>query len=384
MQTFNTFFRIAKKRMISNIIYLVIYLVVTLLLTGIGAGGASDQFSATSLTIAVEDMDQSASSEALIRFLDTIHEIREMPESTNALSDELYYRSTEYALIIPKGFEERLLAGETKELLSDVKIPGSAAGFFADQQIEEYISSIQLNLISGNSIENAIRMTDEAIASKPEIKMISFEQGKSVKKTKLFSFFQFLPYIFSVMLIVGMSPILSVFRTNPLARRIACSSTPNYRRNVGIIFGCFFYSLAAWFVFMLIAFLIYGTTLFSREGFLGMGNSLLSVFFATGLAFLVSNITADDSVLNMIGNIYGLSSAFLCGCFVPQSLLADKVLAVAKFLPSYWYVRANNMIGGMGSEAFSEQLFRTCIDVQLLFVVAIFAVGFMVSRQKRA
>ena len=70
--------------------------------------------------------------------------------------------------------------------------------------------------------------------------------------------------------------------------------------------------------------------------------------------------------------------------FVPQEMLSGSVLAFARFLPAYWYVRANDMICGLGADAFSLSTVMMCIGIQVLFAAAIFAVSLIVKRQKKA
>ena len=70
--------------------------------------------------------------------------------------------------------------------------------------------------------------------------------------------------------------------------------------------------------------------------------------------------------------------SFICGVFVPHDMLGEGVLKVAKFLPAYWYEKANNMLCGVTPYNFNEYL--TCLLVQVGFLVAFFAVALMVGR----
>ena len=64
-------------------------------------------------------------------------------------------------------------------------------------------------------------------------------------------------------------------------------------------------------------------------------------------------------------------------------MLSDKVVAVSKFLPAYWYIKSNNMIAGFTGEAVSMQTYWTNIGVQLLFAAAIFSIYLVVNLNKR-
>jgi ABC-2 type transport system permease protein len=70
--------------------------------------------------------------------------------------------------------------------------------------------------------------------------------------------------------------------------------------------------------------------------------------------------------------------------FVPQEFLSERTLAAASFNPTYWYVKANNLIGslsGFGSDSLSSVL--TYMLIQLGFAAAILSVALVVSKQRR-
>ena len=113
-------------------------------------------------------------------------------------------------------------------------------------------------------------------------------------------------------------------------------------------------------------------------------NSFVFLLFVIATALLISCFTPNDNTVNILANIISLGMAFLCGVFVPQSVLPDSVLGAAKFLPAYWYVRVNNMLGGFGKEVFDMEFYWLCIGIQLMFTVAIFAVTMVFSKQRRS
>ena len=148
--------------------------------------------------------------------------------------------------------------------------------------------------------------------------------------------------------------------------------------------GCVLYSLGIWVLFMILCIVLYGSFLLHGGTLLlAVANSFVFLLFSTALTLLISCFGFDDNILNMAANAIGLSMAFLCGVFVPQSMLPASVLNAAKFLPAYWYIRANNMLAGFGKEIFDMNLYLQCIGIQLLYVAAIFAITIVVSRQVR-
>ena len=99
------------------------------------------------------------------------------------------------------------------------------------------------------------------------------------------------------------------------------------------------------------------------------------------VAYLIYTIVSFIiRIVDFLNQILGLGICFLCGVFVPMQYLSPSVVSAAKFLPVYYYVRANSLIF---DEAFSTHKFVVCIGVQLLFAAAFLACAIAVKRRKR-
>ena len=72
--------------------------------------------------------------------------------------------------------------------------------------------------------------------------------------------------------------------------------------------------------------------------------------------------------------------SFLCGVFVKQSLLGEEILNVGKFLPAYWYVRANNMIFGGDGAVFDQKEVWVSIGIEALFAAAMLAAALLAAQ----
>ena len=128
MPVFKAFFAIAKKRRNAALIYLGVYAVITLLLSALSQDSINENFKASQRSIAITDEDNTDASRALCDYLASIHQVTTPePGEDTALLDAIYYRTLNYAMVIPEGFEDRVLAGETKDLVSSLTIPGSSS-----------------------------------------------------------------------------------------------------------------------------------------------------------------------------------------------------------------------------------------------------------------
>jgi ABC-2 type transport system permease protein len=138
-----------------------------------------------------------------------------------------------------------------------------------------------------------------------------------------------------------------------------------------------------WLSFAVLAALVYKGELFSKTGMLCLLNSFVFILCSAGITLFVAQFNLKDNVISMIANVISLGMSFICGVFVPQYLLGSGVLAAAKFLPAYWYVRANNMLCGFSDEAYSANSYLLCLGIELLFTAVLFVAVTAISKLHR-
>lgn len=382
MQVFNAFIKIARKRLGTIITYFAIFAVLCLIMTSQRDAQMNSNFQSTSLDICIIDRDGSTASTALTDYLSSIHNRIELPDDEEVLQDNLYYRYVDYILTIPEGFEKNLKNGATSKLLTNVKIPGSGNGAFIDQQIDSYLQTIQMYLAGGDTLENAIASTDSFLAESPDVTTVSFTKESS-SDSDAFYFFRYLPYVLIAILISGLSPLLVTMNEKDLRARTTCSSLSLSSHNLQVSLGAAVYSLFVWLAFMLLGVIFYGAEMFTTNALFAMLNSFIFLLFTASVTLLISLFSPSQNVANMLSNVLGLSISFLCGIFVPQSMLSENIVKASRFLPAYWYTRANDMLGGLSDEAMNPDFYWQNILVQLLFTVAIFVAILVTSKLKR-
>ncbi len=374
MQLFKAFMKIARKRLPSSIIYFSVYAIITFAMCATYQNNIDANFQSKALKICIIDEDCSAASQSLTNYLASLHELIPLENNPSVLQDNLYYRYINYVLTIPQGFEKKLEIEETSGLLTNVKVPGSTAGLFVDQQIDQYISTLQLYMAGGYSLEEAIAETTKTMEDITSAQSISFEKENSNERKEVFYFYRYLPYIFIVLLFSGLAPIVIVFHKKAIHDRTSCSSLHLTKRNLELSLGCITYSLIVWSGFLLLGVIAYGKGMFTPNALYCLVNSFAFLLISSGLTLFVSVFAPSLNALNAASNIVGLGMSFFCGVFVEQYMLPDVVLKIARFLPAYWYTKANDMLSGLYNEAFDINLYWEAIGIQLLFATAIFAI----------
>ncbi len=88
------------------------------------------------------------------------------------------------------------------------------------------------------------------------------------------------------------------------------------------------------------------SALSSTVGLLMVCNSFVFLICSVEIADIVSLLVKSSMAVSAISNIVSLGMAFLCGVFVPQSVLSDGVLSVGRFFPAYGDIKAVDSING--------------------------------------
>lgn len=384
MQVFRAFLKIMIKHWVSIAVYIGLYAIMLFLISYTYKDTYEENFRSTNLDISVIDRDNSEASKGLAGYLENKHSLIEIEDNEESIQDYIYYRYVDYVLIIPKGFEEKLLAGKTKDLVENVRIPGSSKGTFLDNQVEGYLKDLQVYLSGGYDLTEAINTAGNFHAQADNIELVSFSKETKRTNEAIFYFFQYQPYVYILLLVCGLAPVILIMNKKEIYNRNACSPMSLISKNMQITLGSIFFSIMVFIIFIILGFLMFGRNFICPElGYL-LINSGAFLIFTIALTFLICMVLSEDlSSLSLVANVVGLGMCFLCGVFVPQSLLSPGVLSVARFLPAYWYIRNNNILAGLSDEAFTVSGFYTSIGIQGLFAAVFFAVALVVSKVNR-
>lgn len=385
MQVCKTFARVAKKNLPNTFIYFVVFMVILIAMSANASATNGKQFQVSSVNLCIFDEDHSTASTALSDYLSSLHHIVSLDSSDrDTLQDNMYYYQIDYVLTIPKDFEQNLTSQSIENLVETSKRKDSCSGYFVDRQIDNYIQALVLYMKSGASISDAIASTNTSLAAVPEVETVSFSNTEKSGNDMMYYFFQYFPYVILMMLLGGLSPVLMAFRKPLMKARLSCGALPQSRISAQLGLGCLIYVFLWWLGFLAIATVLYGPAqLFSRSGLFCILNSAVYLLIATAIALLLGSFPMDFNIINMIANILGLGTSFLCGIFVPQAYLGEKVLTVGRFLPAYWYVRITNMFASYSDDMYKSQDYWMFIGIQMLFFAAIFAVYLCVDHQKK-
>jgi ABC-2 type transport system permease protein len=253
-----------------------------------------------------------------------------------------------------------------------------------DNFLNEYVKCISAYQTAGLSAADAAEKAAESLSDGINVTIENFSDNESGSFTESYQFFfQFFAYIIICVFMNTVCPVLLKLNRSDLKKRVNSSCVPQFSQALQTMLGSAVVFAGIW-VILVIAGTIIGGGSFSTMNMLAIVNSFVFALVAAGITLLCSVLIKEPKIINVVTNILGLGMSFLCGVFVPQMLLSDTVLNVGKFLPAYWYVKANNMLSGSNNEIFSNSKFFICIGIEIAFSVMLFCITILAAKTKRS
>lgn len=380
MQVFKAFAKIAGKKKMSALLYIVIFIVISILMANQSA--KDNNFKETKLNICIIDMDNTSASQKLVDYINSNHKIQNIATDKDSILDSLYYQSVDYVLTINKGYSDKISAGEVDNLFSNYKVSGTYSTELFESQLDQYITNLSCYIAGGFSIDDAISKTAQINDYEIKVTTENFSDSGSFNSEHIYYYFQYLPYIFIAILISCLCPALLTINQKEIRSRTNCSPVSTTKQTFQITLGAVIYAVIIWLVFMIAALIICGKMLLCREGLLAILNSLVFMLVVLSITLLISTLAPNPKTTDMIANTLGLGMSFLCGVFVPQEFLGKAVINAAHFLPAYWFIRANNMLAGVSDELFTNSKYFSYLGIEFLFAAAIFSIVLLVAKTK--
>lgn len=381
MQVFNAFMKVLKKHIGAAMLWVVIFLIISFTVAN-NADVGKLKFESTKMDICIFDEDNTEASKALTEFLGKKHNIVTIENDEDHILDALYYGRADYIMTIKSGYGQKLAAGDTEELFTSYHVHDSYEATLAENLTNEYVGTVNAYLTGGEEMSSALTKTEKALSQEVKVTTETFDEGKdSGGVDERFFYFRSLPYVFISVMIVTLCPVLLKLNKKEIRHRTNCSCITARSQSAQIILGSTVFVLVVWLIFMIAGAVMFGGIYTGRMWYAVL-NSFIFIVISAGISILISAFSPAENVVNVIANIIGLGMSFLCGVFVEQNLLGDGVLNAARFLPAFWYVKANDMLAGASGEAFSKSKIFEYMGIELIFAAAIFAVVLVVMKVK--
>lgn len=385
MLVFKTYFKVIRNRSMQISIYLVIFIALAIMFSYTAPAKEIENFSQSVTRVAFINEDQdTVLVQGFKNFLGKHSEFVVIPDETEKLQKALFYYDVEYILRIPAGFTEDFISGKQIQLQKTV-VPGSTGGIYTNMLVDKYFNTARLYLDSNKNIsqEELVKKLEKDLKTEASVQTVKNGTKKTGTVTTKF-YFNYLAYILISVVFLGVSSIMMAFNSRNLKQRNNCSPLKISSLNLQLLLGNIVFGVACWGLIMLVGLILYRGQMFTANSMYSALNALVFTAVTLSLSFFISLFVKGANAQSALANVLSLGLSFISGVFVPQEFLSQQVLAVARFTPTYWFIKANNTINNLSNFTFDNLIPAfNCMLIQLGFAIAILSVALVISKSNQ-
>ncbi len=370
------FLKVIRKNIGMIIIYTVIFLVFSV--ANSRTGETQTTFVSEKPSVCLVTEDDSLLSDCLCRYIGEHMEIVDLPEQDRA--DALFYKEICSIIRIPKHYGRNVCSGEQTAVGIQTSVDYKAE--FVKLMLERFGRVQNIYVKTTDSEQELVNAIESALESSVKVEVASALDEKAL--TAASDFYNFAAYSMMACIVFIICLVLSSFNEIMIRKRTLVSSMPYGKYSTLLMLSSCLYAMAVWAVLVLLSFCIVPDGMKTDRGIWYVMNGCLYMLVSLTLAYLLSTVLKGKNAITGIVNVITLGCSFLCGVFVPADYLPDSVMAVARVLPTYWYVQTNELLKT------TETLDKTTVLPILIhfavlsgFCVLFYAAGMMISRHNR-
>lgn len=388
MSVLKVYYKIMKSHGLSLIIYLSIFFLIFIVF-GISASQRSDikMYEGTKPNVAVLDHDRSELSEGLKSYIGDQATIKHDNVALAEAQDALFYGDVSAIITIPEGFADAFSSNQ--ETVSMNQRPDDVNGVLLQQTINKYLDTMHTyeKLYPSESVSQLHTLVQKNLNTSAQVTMSDSEEVATSAMLRG-AYFNYASYIMLVVtiLMIGLT-MHSLFDSEIMKRNLIAPISQN-RMNLKLVFCNLSVGIALWGLMMIMILCMVWDSMINLGGLLEVINAFVFMLMCVSMSFMFCVISTKskhpDDMLNGISNIVGLGSSFLCGAFVPLSMIGENILVVSRFLPSYWYVKLNDALTSAVhvNNTLIEEALMT-YGILMLFAAAFLCIALVIMKSRR-
>ena len=373
MTVYNYFIKIALKNKGIILSYTIIFFILSII-NGSGLKEREASFMETRLRIGVIDNRNSELSKNLKDYLAKKNDIIDTMEDEEYIKEQIFLELADAIIVIPKDFDEKVINKEKSIEIykDDRKVESLQIG----NQINKFLTFANARYKDSKFDLNSVNLALDEKAKVELMEAHSKRNNYGVDQWFRY-YYNFTSYVIVAIYIGVLGLVMTDFADENIESRMKISSKKFLQLNKEMYLGQLTIAAIITLIFILGSIVLRGKYI----GEVNFGKYLINIivfsFSILCLTFLINNITNNKFIKNGMSTVLSLGTAFISGVMVPQQLLGEKVLTIAKFFPTYYFVKINDMT----INSFLDIKYE--ILMQLLFAVAFLLTGLYFSKVRQ-
>ena len=367
MTNYRLYFKLIKKFIPQTMIYILFFIILTCIALNSSIDNNLNQEKDKMYWMSEEETEVTNGLKRCLMESDLV-EILSIPierQGDKAFINDAIILNRTYCMIkVPKGFTESLSTEKPIPVELVARIEGDNINKII-QIIDAYVEGIKSGKANFSRQEHVNRN----------------EVREQKERDNLRVYFNQLIYGLSAVILVGIMSVTYSINAGCLKQRRECA--PQGKGEGWFLLKSHLLYGSASLAFFIILGLFWGRTeLFTIRGLIYCLNAGLLMINLVVIGYLCSLFVKSLQVQMIVTNLFTLGANFICGTTVEQEYLSEQTIRIAQFLPTYWYVKANNLISNIGRGAnVGRQQILSMMGIEILFAVAMSVICLVAHQQ---
>ena len=377
MTVFKTFWKVVKKykgTIIGYTIMLVIFGTINM-----SSNDVTSTFKESKPDVIIVNNDDTMLSNDLVSYFKENANITKVKNTEKDIDDAIFYREASLVIYIPEGYEENILKGENGNI--EIKSSGDYSSNLAEMLLTRYIKTIKVLSKEYSDKSVLLDKVHDTLDTNSKVELTT--KINTTELTRLSRYYNFASYTLIAVILFIICLVLSSFNKETTRKRIVVSSMDYKKHNKYILLASSLYSIFVVILYTILAFIVFGSLIFTERGLLYILNTFVFSFVALSMALFISTLVKSKEAVSGIVNVVALSQAFLCGAFIPVVWLPESVIKIAHVLPAYWYINTNDFLAELEVLSFTNlKTIWTNMLILIIFAIIFIILNNIASRKK--
>lgn len=377
MIVFKLYWKIFLKNITSVIIYFGIFILITLITMQSNTG---DQFSfqIVKTEVAFVDEDNTDLTRGLKDYLEKYVTFKNIDK--DKVEDALFYQDISMYIEIPAGYTESLTEEESLTIKTR-SIPTAAGTQIIKRALNKYSHLAFVYLNNDLQTDNLVSTLQEKLDQEAKIDHLDMEK-KDYSQSQYF--YNYMAYVVIALVISVISSIMLAFKPLEIKRRNLLSSISNRKFNLILFFSNFLLGITFLGFLIVLSMILYPSQMLTKNGLFLILNAFVFSLPIIALAYLIVTLFDSRNVINALGTVFSLGFSFITGVFIPQFLLDEKILLIARIIPSFYYVQNNDRIINLSDFNFQslKGIFNNFL-IQIAFAFIFVVITIFIAKKRQ-
>jgi ABC-2 type transport system permease protein len=296
------------------------------------------------------------------------------------VEDALFYQDISMYIEIPAGYTESLTEEESLTIKTR-SIPTAAGTQIIKRALNKYSHLAFVYLNNDLQTDNLVSTLQEKLDQEAKIDHLDMEK-KDYSQSQYF--YNYMAYVVIALVISVISSIMLAFKPLEIKRRNLLSSISNRKFNLILFFSNFLLGITFLGFLIVLSMILYPSQMLTKNGLFLILNAFVFSLPIIALAYLIVTLFDSRNVINALGTVFSLGFSFITGVFIPQFLLDEKILLIARIIPSFYYVQNNDRIINLSDFNFQslKGIFNNFL-IQIAFAFIFVVITIFIAKKRQ-